>query len=52
MNAVDYAMGGMAAPSIFSWMFWQGFLFAVPAGFLAALPVNHWLLKRNLKACH
>lgn len=52
MNAVDYSMGGMAAPSIFSWMFWQGFLVAVPAGFLAALPVNHWLLKRNLKNCH
>ena len=52
MNAVDYSMGGMSAPSIFSWMFWQGFLFAVPAGFLAAWPVNYWLLKRNLKACH
>ena len=52
MNAVDYSMGGMGAPSIFHWMFWQGFLFAVPAGFLAAWPVNYWLLKRNLKACH
>jgi hypothetical protein len=52
MNAVDYSMGGMNAPSIFSWMFWQGFLVAVPAGFLAAWPVNYWLLKRNLKACH
>ena len=52
MNAVDYSMGGMTAPSVFSWMFWQGFLVAVPAGFLAALPVNYWLLRRNLKACH
>lgn len=52
MNYVDYQMGGMTAPSVASWMFWRGILFAVPAGFLAALPVNHWLLKRDLKQCH
>jgi hypothetical protein len=52
MNIVDYQMGGMAAPSIASWMFWQGLLFAVPAGFLAAWPVNYWLIERQLKACH
>ena len=52
MNFVDYQMGGMAAPSIASWMFWRGILFAVPAGFLAAWPVNYWLIKRELKACH
>ena len=52
MNFVDYHMGGMAAPTIASWMFWRGILFAVPAGFLAAWPVNYWLLKRELKACH
>ncbi|HEU0283643.1 MAG TPA: DUF4396 domain-containing protein [Sphingomicrobium sp.] len=52
MNFVDYHAGGMAAPSVVSWMFWRGILFAVPAGFLAAWPVNYWLLKRELKACH
>jgi hypothetical protein len=52
MNFVDFQMGGMAAPSVASWMFWRGILFAVPAGFLAAWPVNYWLLKRELKACH
>ena len=52
MNYVDFQMGGMSAPSIASWMFWRGIVFAVPAGFIAALPVNYWLLKRNLKACH
>ena len=52
MNFVDYQMGGMSAPSIASWMFWRGIAFAIPAGFLAAWPVNYWLLKRNLKACH
>ena len=53
MNYVDYQMGGMTAPSIASWMFWRGIVFAVPAGFLAAWPVNYWLLKREIKAaCH
>ena len=52
MNYVDYQMGGMTAPSVASWMFWRGIALAIPAGFLAALPVNYWLLKRDLKACH
>ena len=52
MNYVDYQMGGMTAPSVATWMFWRGILFAVPAGFLAAWPVNYWLLRRELKACH
>ena len=52
MNYVDYRMGGMGAPSVLSWMFWRGILLAVPAGFLAAWPVNYWLLQRELKACH
>lgn len=52
MNFVDYQMGGMSAPSVASWMFWRGLVFAVPAGFVAAWPVNYWLLKRELKACH
>lgn len=52
MNWVDYEMGGMAAPTVWSWMFWRGLLVAVPAGFLAAWPVNYWLLGRDLKACH
>lgn len=52
MNAVDYQMGGMAAMTVLSWPFVRGLLFAVPAGFLAAWPVNYWLLGRDLKACH
>jgi hypothetical protein len=52
MNYIDYRMGGMAAPTVMSWMFWRGLLAAVPAGFLAAWPVNYWLLRRNLKGCH
>lgn len=52
MNFVDYQMGGMGTNSILSWMFVRGLAFAIPAGFLAAWPVNYWLIKRELKACH
>jgi hypothetical protein len=52
MNYVDYSMGGMTAGSIASPMFWSGILVAVPAGFLAAWPVNWWLLRADLKKCH
>jgi hypothetical protein len=52
MNFVDYQMGGMGASSVFHWTFWKGIAFAVPAGFIAAWPVNYWLIKRELKACH
>ena len=52
MNAADYAMGGMQAGSILSPTFWAAIAVAVPAGFLAAWPLNWWLLKRDLKKCH
>ncbi len=52
MNATDFAMGGMTAGSILTWTFWLAILVAIPAGFLAAWPVNWWLLERDLKACH
>lgn len=52
MNFVDYQMGGMGAKSVIAWTFWRGLLLAVPTGFLAAWPINYWLLKRELKACH
>lgn len=52
MNYADYQMGGMTAGSVFEPVFWYGIMVAVPAGFLAAWPVNWWLLRRNLKNCH
>ncbi|MBC2777451.1 DUF4396 domain-containing protein [Parasphingopyxis marina] len=52
MNLADYHMGGMTAGSILSWPYFLALMVAIPAGFLAAWPVNYWLLKRNLKACH
>jgi hypothetical protein len=52
MNAVDYQLGGMQAGSLAEPVFWLAIAVAIPAGFLAAWPVNAWLLHRNLKACH
>jgi len=53
MNFTDYHMGGVSAPSILHLQFWTGFLVALPAGFVAAWPVNWWLLRRRIKApCH
>ena len=52
MNATDYAMGGMTAGSLTNPVFWIAIAVAIPAGFIAAWPVNWWLLKRDLKSCH
>ena len=53
MNFTDYHVGGVQVDSIFHLRFWLGFLLALPAGFIAAWPVNYWLLKRNVKQhCH
>lgn len=52
MNWADYAVGGMQAGSILEPVFWYGILIAVPTGFLAAWPVNYWLIKRDMKKCH
>ena len=52
MNAVDFAVGGASATSVLQPVFWLGIALAVPAGFLAAWPVNWWLIERNLKSCH
>ena len=52
MNTIDYSVGGMQAASVLDPIFWVGIAAAVPAGFLAAWPVNWWLIKRDLKKCH
>lgn len=53
MNVVDYNLGGVHASSVASAQFWIGYVFALPAGFIAAWPVNYWLLNRQIKQpCH
>ncbi len=52
MNWVDWALGGASAHSVISPVFWVALAFAIPAGYIAAFPVNYVLLRRNLKHCH
>lgn len=53
MNSVDYHMGGIRAGSVFNPLFWEALAVAIPAGYLAALPVNLWLIGKELKkGCH
>jgi hypothetical protein len=52
MNLVDYQMGGMRGVSLASGRYWEAFAWALVAGFIAALPVNAWMLERNMKRCH
>ncbi len=52
MNVVDYWLGGIQVASIWNALFWLGLAAAAPAGFFAAWPVNHLLLKHELKAGH
>lgn len=52
MNVTDYHMGGMQVETLADPRFWLGYGTALVAGFLAAWPVNLWLLRRNMKHCH
>lgn len=52
MNSIDYHMGGMRSGSMANPLFWEALAIAVPAGFVAALPVNAWLIGKELKKCH
>lgn len=52
MNAIDYHMGGVRSGSITNRLFWEALLVAVPAGYIAALPINMWLIGKELKRCH
>ncbi len=52
MNLVDYWLGGNRVASIWNALFWLGLAAAAPVGFFAAWPVNHVLLKHELKAGH
>ena len=54
MNFIDYHMGGMRrGMSLFHMQYWMAFSAAAVGGYLAAVPVNYWLLNRKIKtACH
>jgi hypothetical protein len=52
MNGIDYHMGGVRSGSVGNPLFWEALAAAVPAGYIAALPVNAWLIGNQMKKCH
>jgi hypothetical protein len=52
MNTIDYHMGGVRSGSLGNLIFWEALAVAVPAGYIAALPVNAWLIRKQMKKCH
>ena len=53
MNAADYWVGGVRSGTMLGARFWLGYAVALPAGFLAAWPVNYALLGSSIKKpCH
>lgn len=53
MNFTDYHVGGVAVASVLEPRFWLGYALALPAGFIAAWPVNYLLLRGSVKKpCH
>ena len=53
MNFADYHVGGVTTNSMLEPLFWIGFGAAIVAGFIAAWPINFYMLKTNLKqVCH
>jgi Domain of unknown function (DUF4396) len=53
MNVIDYAMGGMQpGMSLLSMQYWAAFAVAAAAGFVAAWPINYWMLARKLRKTH
>jgi len=53
MNFADYQVGGVTTDTMFDPLFWGGFGAAIVAGFIAAWPINFFMLKKNLKQpCH
>jgi hypothetical protein len=42
----------MRSGSVMNPQFWEALALAVPAGYLAALSVNAWLIGKEMKRCH
>ena len=50
MNATDYLMGGMQVASVADPLLW---ISVAVASFIAAFPLNWWMIRRSIKhKCH
>ena len=52
MNAIDYHMGGMRTGSVLNPRFWEALALATLVAFPVALPVNAWLIAKQLRQHH
>lgn len=52
MNAIDYHMGGMRTGSIANPRFWEALAAATAVAYAVALPVNAWLIAKELRRHH
>jgi len=52
MNSINYHMGGIRSGSVLNPLFWETLAIAAPAGYIAAFPVNFWLIGKEMKRCH
>lgn len=51
-NLTAFLVPGLLIASFLTPLFWGGFLISVVAGFLAAYPVNYFMISRGLKNAH
>jgi len=49
---VEVYTPGVMAAGLSSPLFWGGMLLALAAGYIAAYPVNYWLVGKGIKHCH
>lgn len=49
---VEVYTPGVMEAGLTSWVFWAGMLFALTAGFIAAYPVNYFLIGKGVKHRH
>jgi len=51
-NGTAFLIPGLLTASLFVPMFWFGLIIAVIAGFIAAYPVNYFMISKGLKKAH
>lgn len=51
-NLTAFLIPGVLTATVFSYIFWVGLAISVVAGFLAAYPVNYFMIAKGLKHGH
>lgn len=51
-NLTAFLIPGLLVASFLTPLFWSGFLISVVAGFIAAYPINYFMISKGLKEAH